>query len=91
MMGRMNKHINSLSMRDLLGIERKEHGLKEPQSMAQQQQMEMKEHNLKGTPSAAKVMAAESAEHYVGMGSISAKGSPSSRAKATAIYKGNTR
>jgi len=91
MMGNMNKHINRLSMRDLLGVERKEHGLKEPQTMAQQQQMEKKEHNLKGTPTRAKVMAAESAEHYVGMGSISSKGTPASRAKATAIYKGNSK
>jgi hypothetical protein len=90
-MGRMNKHINSLSMRDLLGIERKEHGLKEPQSMAQQQQMEMKEHRLKGKPSVAKVMAAETAEHYPGMGGISIKGTNASRTKATAMYKGETR
>ena len=91
MMGRMNKHINSLSMRDLLGIERKEHGIKEPQSMAQQQQMEMKEHRLKGKPSVAKVMAAETAEHYPGMSGISIKGTSASRAKATAMYKGKAR
>jgi hypothetical protein len=91
MMGRMNKHINRLSMRDLLGVERKEHGLKEPQTMAQQRQMEKKEHNLKGTPSTAKVMAAESAEHYPGMGGISVKGTAASRQKATAIYKGKAK
>ena len=91
MMGNMNKHINRLSMRDMLGVERKEHGLKQPQTMAQQRQMEKKEHNLKGTPSTAKVMAAEQAEHFVGMGSISSKGTPESRAKATAIYKGKSK
>jgi len=91
MMGRMNKHINSLSMRDLLGIERKEHGLKKPQTMAQQQQMEMQEHKLKGKPSVAKVMAAEQAEHFVGMGKISVKGTPMSRAKASAIYQGRSK
>jgi hypothetical protein len=88
MMGRMNKHINHLSMRDLLGVERKEHGLKKPQTVAQQQSMEMQEHGLKNKPSVAKMKAAELAEHYPGLGKMTVKGTDASRAKGTAIYKG---
>jgi hypothetical protein len=88
MMGRMNKHINALSMRDLLGIERREHGLRKIPTKAQQAQMEMQEHGLKQKPTPAKMMQAEAAEHYPGMGSISIKGTQQSRAKASAIYKG---
>lgn len=91
MMGRMNKHINHLSMRDLLGIERKEHGLKKPATMAQQERMEQKEHGLSKKPSPAQMMAAEQAEHYVGMGKISVKGTPASCAKASAIYQGKAK
>jgi hypothetical protein len=76
MMGSMNKHINSLSIRKLLRIEQEEHGLKELPTMQQAQANEMKEHNLKGVPSAAKVRRAEALEHG-GVG----------RKKATEAYR----
>ena len=63
MMGRMNKHINTLSMRGLLGIERKEHGLKTKPNVAQLKKMEMKEHGLKSAPSKATIMKMETKEH----------------------------
>ena len=76
MMGSMNKHINSLSIRKLLRIEQEEHGLKELPTMQQAQVNEMKEHKLKGVPSAAKVRRAEALEQG-GVG----------RKKATEAYR----
>lgn len=87
MMGRMNKHINSLSMRDLLGIEQTEHGLAKRPTMQQAEINEMKEHHLKGKPSAAKVRRAEAIEHGAGMGPLVVKGSASARSAATKVYK----
>ena len=74
-------------MRDLLGIEQKEHGLSKRPTMGQVQASEMKEHNLKGKPSAAKVRQAEAMEHGAGMGPLVVKGSTSARQAATRVYK----
>lgn len=63
MMGRMNKHINSLSFRTLLGVEKKEHGLKSKPTMKDLPKMEMKEHGLKSPPSKSQIMKMERKEH----------------------------
>ena len=62
-MGRMNKHINTLSMRNLLGIEKKEHGMKTKPTESQLKKMEMKEHGMKTAPSKASIMKMEKKEH----------------------------
>jgi hypothetical protein len=87
MMGRMNKHINSLSMRNLLQIEQQEHGLKKTPTMKQAEINEMKEHGLKGVPSAAKVRAAEAIEHGSTLGKLVIKGNQQARAKASEAYR----
>lgn len=88
MMGRMNKHINRLSMRDMLGVERKEHGLAKTPTMQQARSNEMQEHKLKSKPSAAKMQQAEALEHGTSGGPLSVKGTAEGRKAATSIYKG---
>jgi len=75
MMGRMNKSINSLSIRKVLRVEQEEHGLKKLPTMQQAKVNEMKEHNLKGIPSSANMLKAETLEH----GGVARK-------KATSVY-----
>lgn len=59
----MNKHINSLSWSGLMGIEKKEHGMKKMPTSKSLPQMEMKEHGLKKAPTKAQIMAMEKKEH----------------------------
>jgi hypothetical protein len=63
MMGRMNKHINSLETRDLLQLEKGEHNLKRTPSVGQLLRMEMVEHQLKKKPTLAQAKRAEAKEH----------------------------
>ena len=60
----MNKHVNHLSMKKLLGIKAKEHGFKKPKTPAQQAKIEMKEHQLKKVPSMGEMILMEEKEHY---------------------------
>lgn len=64
MLNQMNKHMNHLSMKKLLGIEAKEHGMKKAATPAQQAKMEMKEHQLKSPPSLGEMIKMEEKEHY---------------------------
>lgn len=85
MMGRMNKHINHLSMRDLLRVERKEgHGKVSAKNLPL---MEMKEHHLKGKPSMSKIQRAEAIEHK-GANGLVAKPSKKQHMVATKAYRG---
>jgi hypothetical protein len=59
----MNKRINSLSWSGLLGIEKKEHGLKSKPSFKDLPMMEMKEHGLKSPPTKAQIIKMEKKEH----------------------------
>jgi hypothetical protein len=59
----MNKHINKLSWSGMLGIEKKEHGLKQKPTSKDMPKMEMKEHGLKTPPSKATIMRMEKKEH----------------------------
>lgn len=61
--GQMNKHINHLSMRKLLGIEQKEHGMKNKPSSKNLPGMEQKEHGLKNKPSMKQIQRMEEKEH----------------------------
>jgi len=61
--GQMNKHINHLSMRKLLGIEQKEHGMKSKPTAKDMPGMEQKEHGLKSKPPMNKIMQMENKEH----------------------------
>ena len=70
----MNKHINSLSWSGLLGIEKKEHGLKQKPSGSQLSKMEMKEHGLKKAPSKSEIMRMEKKEHIKNGSVIIGKG-----------------
>jgi hypothetical protein len=63
MMGSMNKHINSLSNRDLFALEKGEHNLKRTPTISQLLRNEMQEHNLQKQPTLAQVKLAESKEH----------------------------
>lgn len=63
MINKMNKHINKLSWSGLLGIEKKEHGMKNKPTSKQLPKMEMKEHGLKKAPTKAQIMAMEKKEH----------------------------
>jgi hypothetical protein len=85
MMGRMNKHMNRLSMRDLLNVERKE-GHKSV-STKNLPSMEMKEHGLKGKPSISKIQRAEAIEHKGKQGLVSKPGK-SQHMAATKAYRG---
>jgi len=66
MLSQMNKHINHLSMRKLMGIEQKEHGLKKTPTPAAQARREMKEHGLKQKPSLGEMIKMEEKEHRRG-------------------------
>ena len=59
----MNKHLNHLSMRKLLGIEQKEHGLKSRPTGKSLAEMEQREHQLKSKPSQSQIMRMEQKEH----------------------------
>lgn len=84
-MGRMNKHINRLSMRDLLNVERKEgHKGVTAKSLPAK---EMKEHNLKGAPSMAKIQRAEALEHQ-GKNGLVSRPSKKQHMAATKAYRG---
>ena len=61
--GQMNKHINHLSMRKLIGIEQKEHGLKQKPGVKDLRSMEQKEHGLKNKPSMKQIQRMEQKEH----------------------------
>lgn len=61
----MNKHVNHLSMRKLLGIEKVEHGLAKKPSEGSLSKMEQKEHGLKKAPSKSQILAMETKEHGV--------------------------
>lgn len=63
MIGQMNKHINHLSMRKLLGIEQKEHGMKQRSGAQDLPAMEQKEHGLKYKPSMSQIHKMEEKEH----------------------------
>ena len=81
----MNKHINALSMRDLLRVERKEgHKKVSAKSLPA---MEMKEHNLKGKPSMSKIRRAEAIEHK-GSNGLIAQPSKKQHMVATKAYRG---
>jgi hypothetical protein len=74
MINKMNKHINRLSWSGLLGIEKKEHGLKSKPSGTQLSKMEMKEHKLSKPPSQKQIMAMEKKEHLKGGKVVVGKG-----------------
>ena len=59
----MNKHINHLSMRKLMGIEQKEHDMKKKPTSASLPAMEQKEHGLKSKPSMGQIQRMEQKEH----------------------------
>jgi len=59
----MNKHVNHLSMRKLLGIEQKEHGMSKRPTTANLAEMERKEHGLKNKPSLSQINKMEAKEH----------------------------
>jgi hypothetical protein len=63
MMGRMNKHINTLETRDVLAMEKGEHNLKRTPTVGQLLRNEMVEHKLKNKPTLAQVKKAEAKEH----------------------------
>lgn len=66
MLNQMNKHINHLHMRKLLGMEQKEHGLSKEPSAKAQAAREMKEHKLKNKPTYGEMIMAEEKEHRKG-------------------------
>jgi hypothetical protein len=68
--GQMNKHINHLSMRKLLGIEQKEHGLKSKPGMQDLPAMEQREHGLKRKPTMEQIHRMEEKEHVKKNGDI---------------------
>lgn len=85
MMGRMNKHINRLSLRDLLNVERKEgHGKVTAKNLPAK---EMQEHGLKGKPSIAKIERAEAIEHR-GKNGLVNRPSKKQHMMATKAYRG---
>jgi len=97
-MGRMNKHINALESRDLLAIEKQEHGLKRAPTVGQLLRMEMEEHKLKKQPTLAQVKRAEAKEHaedddneyeskYNDVEDIVIEGTSRNRRAATREYK----
>ena len=94
MMGRMNKHINTLERRDLFAIEKKEHNLKRSPTVGQLLRIEMQEHNLKSKPTLAQVKRAEAVEHaeddeneYEGMDDLVIEGTSRNRRAANKIYQ----
>lgn len=98
MMGRMNKHINTLERRDLFAIEKKEHNLKRSPTVGQLLRIEMQEHNLKSKPTLAQVKRAEAVEHaeddeneyepeYEGMDDLVIEGTSRNRRAANRIYQ----
>lgn len=74
MINQMNKHINHLSMRKLMGMEAKEHGFKKAKTPAEQAKIEMKEHGLTEPPSLAEMIMMEEKEHRKGGEFVIGKG-----------------
>jgi len=72
--GQMNKHVNHLNMRILLGIEKKEHGLNQKPSAKNLATMEQKEHGLKNKPSMKQILRMEQKEHVKNGNIIIGKG-----------------
>lgn len=91
MLNQMNKHINHLSMAKLMGIEQKEHGLKQAPTKEQFRINEMREHKLGSVPSLRIAMEAEASEHAGPEGSIVIRGSGKQRSAAQNIYQGRGR
>jgi hypothetical protein len=98
MMGSMNKHINSLSNRDLFALEKGEHNLKRTPTLGQLLRNEMQEHNLKKQPTLAQVKKAEAKEHAEddkneyesgdeSMDDLVIEGTSRNRRAATAVYR----
>lgn len=98
MMGRMNKRINALETRDLLAIEKQQHGLKRSPTVGQLLRMEMEEHKLKNKPTLAQAKRAEAKEHaeddeneyeskYNDVEDIVIEGSSRNRRAATKEYR----
>jgi len=83
----MRKHMNTLSYRNLLKIESKEHGSK-ISSGEKLSAMERKEHNLPSNPSIAMMQRAEAREH-AGKKGLVAKPSAAKTKQATMVYKAN--
>ena len=72
----MNKNINhpQFFMRDLLNVERKEHGMSTKPTKSKLATMEMKEHKLSRRPSMSQIMKMERAEHVKGDKIVVGKG-----------------
>ena len=98
MMGSMNKHINSLSNRDLFALEKGEHNLKRTPTLGQLLRNEMQEHNLKKQPTLAQVKKAEAKEHAEddkneyesddeSMDDLVIEGTSRNQRAATAVYR----
>lgn len=96
MMGKMYKHLNSLELRPLLDIEKKEHQLKRTPTVGQLLRIEMQEHGLKKQPTLAQVKKAEAKEHaedddneYEGYGTddLVIEGTSRNRRAANAVYR----
>jgi len=80
----MLKNINhpQLNMRNLLELEKREHGLKKTLTKTQMQQMEKKEHGLKHTPSMSEIMRIERKEHIKPDGNVTIGKGYKGRARA---------
>lgn len=63
MLNQMYKHINTLSLDTVRGIEKTEHGLKDKPSLKTLQGMEMVEHKLAKKPSLRELLKIETKEH----------------------------
>jgi hypothetical protein len=72
----VNKNINrrQFFMRDLLNVERKEHGMSTKPTKSKLATMEMKEHKLSRKPSMSQIMKMERAEHVKGDKIVVGKG-----------------
>jgi hypothetical protein len=79
--GQMNKHLNHLSMRKLMGIEKQEHGLSKTPTSKNLPAMEKKEHGLKRTPSMGQILKMEQKEHIKNGEIVIGKGSERGKKK----------
>lgn len=79
--GQMNKHINHLSMRKLMGIEQKEHGTKNKPTAKNLPAMEQKEHGLKSKPSMKQIQRMEEREHIKNGDIVIGRGAEKGRKK----------
>lgn len=87
MINRMNKHITTLSWSDMLGLERKEHGITGALSSKKLANIERKEHGLSKNPTNAQILKAESIEHKQKKGGFGDPENIVVRAKATKSYR----